>query len=95
MRFLVILSCLLLISCAGNFTAKHDNISINKNIRWLVTDDVDAYCRKSGLTPIFFQKIYGCAFWSYNECLIVTDKHTSHKTLGHELRHCFEGHFHD
>ena len=70
-------------------------MSINKNISWLVVDDVDKYCRENGLTAKTFQKIYGCAFWSGNKCTIVTNKHTSHSILGHELRHCFERHFHD
>lgn len=37
-----------------------------------------------------------CAVWyvSRNECTIYTAPTVSHTVLGHELRHCFEGHFH-
>ena len=37
-----------------------------------------------------------CAVWSVpkQECRIITGSLVSHVVLGHELRHCFEGHFH-
>jgi hypothetical protein len=38
-----------------------------------------------------------CAFWNTKrkECSIVTPIETGFNYLGHELRHCFEGAFHD
>jgi hypothetical protein len=39
-----------------------------------------------------------CAFWSktftVDHCLIITSRNTSHETLGHETRHCYQHAFH-
>jgi hypothetical protein len=37
-----------------------------------------------------------CAVWTKttNECKIITGPNPNHLVLGHEVRHCFEGHFH-
>lgn len=41
----------------------------------------------------------GCAYWSLNKeprvCLILLSKHTNNDILGHELRHCLVGSFHE
>ena len=36
-----------------------------------------------------------CAKWRGNKCTIITPRETTMETLGHEVRHCFEGHWHD
>ncbi|MEY3939524.1 MAG: hypothetical protein RL659_2366, partial [Pseudomonadota bacterium] len=38
-----------------------------------------------------------CAFWNVRrkECTVVTPLVTGYNYVGHELRHCFEGAFHD
>lgn len=69
------------------------------NVRWEVRNDVAQYCsqtiglpsQKANSTPPL-----ACAIWQVDtkECLIVTGNRTSHVALGHEIRHCFEGHFH-
>ena len=67
-------------------------------IRWVVVPDPDAECRSqqgdfsrdSGRG-----KIRACAKWTSKTCTIYTAPETSHAILGHELRHCFEGKFHD
>jgi len=68
-------------------------------LRWEVRDDVAAYC--AAATGMGKERAYNtpplaCAIWSVSakECTIVTAKVTTHLALGHELRHCFEGHFH-
>ena len=68
-------------------------------IRWEARDDVVAYCaqalgmdqERANTTPPL-----ACAVWSVKakECTIVTGRVTTHVALGHEVRHCFEGHFH-
>jgi hypothetical protein len=68
-------------------------------ITWEVRQDVAHFCafasqmgrEQSSLTPLM-----GCAIWDIlkGECTVVTGPVTSHVALGHELRHCFEGHFH-
>ena len=37
-----------------------------------------------------------CAVWNVktNVCTIISEPHASEEVLGHEVRHCFEGHFH-
>jgi hypothetical protein len=67
-------------------------------ISWDVRQDATQFCKKLQMnkgasvqgTPV------ACAVWSVQrqECLIVTGSVVSHVVLGHELRHCFEGHFH-
>lgn len=69
-------------------------------LRWELRDDVAQYCSQSigmqreqaNLTPPL-----ACAVWHVKskECVIVTSRQTSHVALGHEVRHCFEGHFHN
>lgn len=38
-----------------------------------------------------------CAYWNVrrSECTVVTPEVTGYNYLGHELRHCFEGAFHE
>ena len=67
-------------------------------IRWVVVPDPDRECR--ALQGDFSReskqgKIRACAKWTSKTCTIYTAPETSHALLGHELRHCFEGKFHD
>lgn len=68
-------------------------------LRWELRDDVAQYCAKSigmGREQAFITPPVACAVWhvAKKECVIVTGTQTSHVALGHEVRHCFEGHFH-
>ena len=68
-------------------------------LRWLVREDVRQYCARAiqmGQEQAFITPPLACAVWnkSTQECTIVTGTTTSHVVLGHEVRHCFEGHFH-
>lgn len=68
-------------------------------LRWEVRTDVADYCANSmGLDKerAYATPPLACAIWSVRnqECTIVTGSITSHLALGHEVRHCFEGHFH-
>lgn len=68
-------------------------------MRWEIRDDVAAYCAAAtgmGKERAFTTPPLACAIWSVSakECTIVTAKVTTHLALGHEVRHCFEGHFH-
>lgn len=68
-------------------------------ITWVVADDVQKACNdsriKHGGTP-YTSLVNGCVtFWKEkNECIIITGKRTTMHTLGHEVRHCFQGHWH-
>jgi hypothetical protein len=41
------------------------------------------------------QDLKGCARYNAKSCRIITAKTTTMEILGHELRHCFEGRFHE
>ena len=67
-------------------------------LTWEVRSDVGDYClqaqnSKGNLNPV---KPLACAMWvaASNECKVVTGPNPNHVVLGHEVRHCFEGHFH-
>jgi hypothetical protein len=83
------------------FTPKTSDKRIMKevNLRWEVREDVAQFCAKSigmGREQAFITPPVACAVWhvASKECVIVTGTRTTHLALGHEVRHCFEGHFH-
>jgi hypothetical protein len=83
------------------FTPKTPDQRIMKEVklRWELRDDVAQYCAKSigmGREQSYITPPVACAVWhvAKRECVIVTGTQTSHVALGHEVRHCFEGHFH-
>ena len=64
-------------------------------------NEVRAICDKESIrrgTGKFGFKIDACSFWdktpSGDKCTIVVAKRTNNDTIGHELRHCFQGNFH-
>ena len=63
-----------------------------------VREDAAEFCKQRQLDKgVSVQGTHiACAVWSVQrqECRIVTGKLVSHVVLGHEMRHCFEGHFH-
>lgn len=67
-------------------------------VKYLVRQDGYEYCaRITGLPVTPTSRPMACAFWNVRrqECSIVTPVETGYNYLGHELRHCFEGAFHD
>jgi len=88
---------------AGPFT-KFDatkNMTNNSIITWEQVDDVQQACDKEskrrGLGGFKIQ-VEACSFWgkrlTIDVCHIITEKKTDLDTLGHEMRHCFQGAFH-
>ena len=83
------------------FTAKpaSQRVLNQVNVRWEVRDDASQACMKkmpqAGAQAVQTAPI-ACAVWHVptQECVIITARQVAHVTLGHELRHCFEGHFH-
>jgi hypothetical protein len=66
-------------------------------MEWKIVDNLKEACNaKSGSYIIKNDSLLGCAVWfaDKKECTIITTKKVSHMILGHEVRHCFEGHFH-
>lgn len=75
-------------------------VQATMKIRWDVREDASAYCaarmgmKQSG--ALNQPQPIACAVWNVanKECTVVTGTRTTHLALGHEVRHCFEGHFH-
>lgn len=68
-------------------------------IKWEIREDVAQYCARAyqfGREQAYLSPPLACAIWdaAKNECTMVTGPLTTHVALGHEVRHCFEGHFH-
>lgn len=83
------------------FNAMPYNYRIMNQVRinWEVREDVAQFCTQAksiGRQQSYMATPMACAIWDIlkAECTIVTGPVTSHVALGHELRHCFEGHFH-
>lgn len=78
---------------------KDKRIMNTVKVRWEVRQDVQTFCANAmrlDKSTAYFTPPLACAMWNVarSECTIVTGPTTSHLALGHELRHCFEGHFH-
>jgi hypothetical protein len=63
----------------------------------VVVKDVDKTCQSMGLYVPKGLKSYGCATWNstLTRCTMYLGQETTHRVKGHELHHCFEGHFHE
>ena len=84
------------------------NLVTSSTISWILADNVFEACdseskiRGNGGFPKLDKgtKMDGCSFWSNpsvnktNVCTIITAKNTDQDTVGHEVRHCFQGNFH-
>lgn len=81
-------------STSGN----HTDVS---TITWQSASNVQAECdrqsKRRGFKP-FAYSVEACSFWEGsrygNQCHIVTSKRVNFHTIGHEMRHCFQGAFH-
>jgi hypothetical protein len=83
------------------FNAMPSNYRIMNQVRvtWEVRNDVAHFCahaKSMGREQSYLTPPMACAVWDIMkaECTVVTGPVTTHVALGHELRHCFEGHFH-
>ena len=67
-------------------------------LTWEVREDVGEYCQKKQSKGGNLQLVQpiACAVWvkATSECKVITGPNPNHLVLGHEVRHCFEGHFH-
>ena len=68
-----------------------------KQVTWRYTNNVQRECeaeshkRKLGG---FGYAVNACSFWDSTTCTIITAQQVTMHTLGHEVRHCFQGNFH-
>jgi hypothetical protein len=73
-------------------------VIVQPKLKYLVRKDGYEYCaRITGVRITPTSRPMACAFWNVRrkECTIVTPEVTGYNYVGHELRHCFEGAFHD
>ena len=77
------------------------NFTNSTSVKWIqvanVLDTCNTESKRRGF-PEYKIAIDGCSFWDTNflghSCIIITPLTTDFWTLGHELRHCFQGRFH-
>ena len=66
-------------------------------IEWIRVNDVQAACEKESHNRGnggFKIALQACSFWVGNACVLITGKKASLHSLGHEVRHCFQGAYH-
>ena len=79
-----------------------ERLMTNQSVVKLITvDNIRKSCEaQSHLLNLggFKNSLEACSFWSKKDgvhnCTIIVDKMTNNDTLGHEIRHCFQGLFH-
>ena len=94
----ILLIVFFLLTGCSHFIAKPYNERITQTtvVTWTTVDNIDETCRSMGSAdPGLFRRINGCVEYTRYTCRIFTAKITSMEILGHELRHCFEGKFHN
>lgn len=76
-------------------------ISQSSYVTWVAVMDIDAVCKnemKKRVNNSFAQNVNACSFWdkttSGSTCTIYTKINPTMHTLGHEMRHCFQGDWH-
>lgn len=73
-------------------------VIVKPKVKYLVRPDGYEFCaRITGIKMTLGTRVMACAYWNVRrrECTIVTPLKTGYNYVGHELRHCFEGAFHD
>ena len=97
MKRLILLTLFCLLSSCANLSYYQVGRTYESTVRLHVVKDADRTCRPffAGRVPVS-SEILACATWDFRlkTCDIIMDRSVSHSTLGHELRHCYEGHFH-
>ena len=78
-----------------------NNMTNKASVEWVQVDDVQKVCdgiAEQKLNKKFGYRVESCASWKEGTfgftCTIYTGKKTTMATLGHEIRHCFQGEFH-
>ena len=99
MKYLVILLLMVGNAYAHNQAGKHDldftalPVHQPKRVEWIVTERVDEVCQS--LAPLSNgQKYIACTKFNDTSCVVYTKPNLTLAELGHEMRHCFEGHWH-
>lgn len=79
------------------------NFTQSNVIIWKFVADASATCQAESQKRGFRgwpHRVEACAFWNEKNsnpmtCTIFTNRYTNMHQLGHEIRHCFQGPYHD
>lgn len=64
-----------------------------KRVEWVVTERVNEICQ--GMAQLTNgEKYIACTKFNDTMCVVYTKPNLTLSQLGHEMRHCFEGHWH-
>jgi len=79
----------------------NSNFTQTSTITWLPVENVSQYCnseQKRRYGRDFGYSVNACGFWDKTPtgftCTVITKKSPTMQTLGHEVRHCFQGAWH-
>ena len=101
MKYLAVLFLMVTSACAQTQpqAGKHDldftawPVHQPKRVEWIVSDRLDEICQ--GFAPLANGKKYiACTKFTDTTCQVYTKPNLTLAQLGHEMRHCFEGHWH-
>ncbi len=74
-----------------------DNMTNFTYVRWIQVDNVQKTCGEIKGSP-FLTPVLACAdyrnYFLFHVCSIYSSQKLTMWTLGHEMRHCFQGYFH-
>jgi hypothetical protein len=67
-------------------------------IKWITVDNVMESCekesRRRGFKGFGGIKMMACSFYVGDQCTIITSRNPTMHSVGHEVRHCFQGDWH-
>ena len=73
-----------------------NNKTTKSVVTWTVVEDVQGECERAGSKP--GREVLACSTQQQQGgiivCNIITGPETTLHIIGHEMRHCFEGHWH-
>lgn len=105
MRFQILLTAMLSLTLNSHayYEDPHQAFPTSKNmtnqttVTWEAVDNVQVACEKGSHKRGyggFNYPVEACSFWNKSTCHVITAKKVNFHTLGHEIRHCFQGAFH-
>lgn len=79
------------------FDASKGRFTNTTTITWILVDNIQEACEKESKklgNRGFTQQVTACAFWWNDKCTVITKKNPTMHSVGHEVRHCFQGNWH-